>query len=243
MYKTQRIYWTGYLLMSLWWLGSCQVFDLSRQVIINTGEVSQISFEEALATGNLVDLPEDKRNQVVRFGHCWDSVPAPTIAQNLNKRTNLDSLVAFVSQITSLQPNTTYYVRTYIEFSNGEVVYGNELSFTTLTLEEFLGLIVRMNNVDNVTSTSAQVNATLGVIVSRNPEQVIEYGFCWSDSNVQPTVADQAINLGNPTEAGAFSTTLTGLLPDTEYFVRAYAKGDNGNIAYSFDVTTFTTKR
>ncbi|EAY28957.1 hypothetical protein [Microscilla marina] len=243
MYKTQRIYWTGYLFISLLLLGSCQVFDLPRQVIINTGEVSQVGFEEALATGNLVDLPEEKRNQVVRFGHCWDSVPAPTIAQNLNERTNLDSLVAFVSQVTSLQPNTTYYVRTYIEFSSGEVVYGNELSFTTLTLEEFLDLIVRMNSVDNVTSTSAQANAVLGVVVSRNPEQVIEYGFCWSGSNPQPTIADQVVNLGNPTDAGTFSTTLMGLLPATEYFVRAYAKGDNGNIAYSFDVTTFTTKR
>lgn len=241
MHKSLNIYWLGLLLMGML-AQACQTFDLPRQVLINTGEVSQISFDEALSSGNLVDLPTGKREQIKRFGHCWDSIPSPTLADQLTERNNLDSLDSFVSKVTNLVAGTTYYVRTYIDFGNGEIVYGNELSLTTLTTQEYLNIIVRMGTVDNITSTSAQANAVLGVLVSRNIDNISAYGFCWSDTKTQPTLADDVLDLGKPTQAGAISASLTRLKPDTQYFIRAYVTGIDGNTAYSFDVTSFTTQ-
>ena len=241
MHKSLNIYWLGLLLMGML-TQACQTFDLPRQVLINTGEVSQISFDEALSSGNLVDLPEGKREQIKRFGHCWDSIPAPTVTDQLSERNNLDSLDSFVSKVTNLVAGTTYYVRAYIDFGNGEIVYGNELSFTTLTTQEYLNIIVRMGTVDNITNTSAQANAVLGVLVSRNIDNISAYGFCWSDTKTQPTLADEVLDLGKPTQAGAINAPLTGLKPDTQYFIRAYVTGIDGNTAYSFDVTSFITQ-
>lgn len=241
MHKSLNIYWLGLLLLGML-AQACQTFDLPRQTIIHTGEVTQIDFDDAVSSGNLVDVPADKRAQIKRFGHCWNSVPAPTITDQLSERTNLDSLTSFVSKISSLEAGTTYYVRTYIDFGNGEIVYGNELNFTTLTTEEYLNIIVRMGTMDNITSTSAQANAVLGVLVSRNIDEVTEHGFRWSDTKSQPTLADNVLALGKPTQAGAINASLTGLKPDTQYFIRAYVTGIDGKTAYSFDVTNFTTQ-
>ncbi len=50
-------------------------------------------------------------------------------------------------------------------------------------------------------------------------------GVCWS-TNPNPTVKDSKTVDGNG--AGSFTSTITGLLPDTEYFVRAYALNKKG---------------
>jgi len=49
---------------------------------------------------------------------------------------------------------------------------------------------------------------------------VMERGFCWSTSQ-NPTLLDQKIIVGSDT--GVFSTTISGLLAGTNYFLRAYA--------------------
>ena len=61
---------------------------------------------------------------------------------------------------------------------------------------------------------------------------VTAYGFCWSNTNTQPTTADNKNNLGGTTVAKSFNSTITGVLPNTLYFVRAYATNEEG-VAYS----------
>ena len=61
---------------------------------------------------------------------------------------------------------------------------------------------------------------------------VTALGFCWSSSNTQPTTADNKNNLGGTTVPKSFSATITGVLPNTLYYVRAYAQNEEG-VAYS----------
>ena len=62
-------------------------------------------------------------------GVCWSSSPSPTIADTFSENGNWNA--DYGSFIYNLTPNTTYYVRAYIEDCNG-VYYGNEISFTSL---------------------------------------------------------------------------------------------------------------
>ncbi len=50
-------------------------------------------------------------------------------------------------------------------------------------------------------------------------------GVCWSTSP-RPTVKDSKIVDG--TGAGSYTSTITGLIPDTEYFARSYASNKKG---------------
>ena len=61
-------------------------------------------------------------------GVCWSTSPSPTLADTFSENGNWND--DYVSYIYNLTPNTTYYVRAYMQDCNG-VYYGNEISFTT----------------------------------------------------------------------------------------------------------------
>jgi hypothetical protein len=61
-------------------------------------------------------------------GVCWSTSPTPTIADTFSENGNWND--DYDSFIYNLTPNTTYYVRAYMQDCNG-VYYGNEISFTT----------------------------------------------------------------------------------------------------------------
>jgi hypothetical protein len=82
-----------------------------------------------------------------------------------------------------------------------------------------------------LTSTSVVVG---GRIASSN--YVSEEGVCFSATNTKPTVSDIFVT---DTVGARWDCKLTGLAPNTTYYVRAYAIGDGGT-GYS-EVTTFKT--
>ena len=87
--------------------------------------------------------------------------------------------------------------------------------------------------VTNVTPTTA----TCGGNVTHNGNATITArGVCWSTSN-NPTVNDGYTEDG--TGIGVFTSSITGLLPNTTYYVRAYATNSFGT-AYG-DEASFTT--
>jgi uncharacterized protein (TIGR02145 family) len=61
-------------------------------------------------------------------GICWSTTPGPTIANNLTSESV--ALGTFISNISGLIAETTYYVRAYATNSNG-TAYGEEVVFTT----------------------------------------------------------------------------------------------------------------
>jgi hypothetical protein len=68
---------------------------------------------------------------ITQRGVCFDVNPNPTI----NSAITTDGIGGghFISTISVLQSNKTYYVRAYAIVSDGAVYYGNERSFTTKT--------------------------------------------------------------------------------------------------------------
>ena len=103
---------------------------------VTTTVVSDITGNSAVSGGDVVlegSLP------VTEAGVCWSTVPNPTIADNTS--TDRSGLGSFSSSLSSLDPNTTYYVRAYATNAIG-TAYGIEFSFTTLCAEIILSEVV-----------------------------------------------------------------------------------------------------
>lgn len=89
------------------------------------------------------------------------------------------------------------------------------------------------NVVSNITSKSALCG---GKISSSPGSTISEKGLCWS-TQPNPTKENYTLNLGSG--MNNFSSVVTGLLPNTMYYIRAYAVNSSG-ISYG-NQETFKT--
>jgi len=82
-------------------------------------------------------------------------------------------------------------------------------------------------------STLGQTTATVGGIIKGNGgSPVTEKGVCWSTA-MNPTTADNKISVSTSPEF--YNCVLTGLVPNTFYYARAYAKNSAGT-GYGFEI-------
>jgi len=93
--------------------------------------------------------------------------------------------------------------------------------------------LVETYEVSNITLNSALCG---GSITSDGGAAVTARGLCWS-TEITPTIADSITSEGSGT--GEFSSLMSGLAPNTTYFVRAYATNSAGT-AYG-STMSFTT--
>ena len=137
---------------------------------------------------------------------------------------------SYTVNMTSLTPNTTYYVRAYARNSVG-TAYGSEVSFTTTGNGNLPTVIT--SQVTNITQTTARGG---GNVANSGGATVSSRGVCWS-TNHNPSVSDSYTT--NGTGTGSFTSSMTGLTVGTTYYVRAYATNSAGT-AYG-DEVSFTT--
>jgi hypothetical protein len=191
---------------------------------VSTTAISIITQTTANSGG---DIGNDGGAPVVSRGVCWNTLANPTIANFIT--TDNSGSGPFTSNLTGLSPNTTYYVKAYATNIAG-TAYGNEISFITAPTIPTL----TTNSSTGVTSTSAICG---GNIISDGGDIVFNRGICWSTSS-DPTISNSVIYSGNGT--GLFSVDLTGLSPNTDYFVKAFAKNNVG-ISYGNEVSFKTS--
>ncbi|MCK5136167.1 MAG: fibrobacter succinogenes major paralogous domain-containing protein [Bacteroidales bacterium] len=92
---------------------------------VSTISLSNITETSAQGGG---DVTSDGGETVTARGVCWSTSPGPTTSDNLT--TDGTGTGSFTSDISGLNPLTTYYVRAYATNSLG-TSYGNELNFLT----------------------------------------------------------------------------------------------------------------
>ena len=95
---------------------------------VSTTMISNISINSGQSGG---DVTYNGGSSVIQRGVCWSTSPSPTIINVTNITTDGSGTGTFISNVTNLNPNTTYYLRAYATNSIG-TAYGNEVSFTTL---------------------------------------------------------------------------------------------------------------
>jgi hypothetical protein len=201
------------------------VFARPASNVVVTATPTDITAMSAVV-GGMVNVPEG--THVFLRGVCWGTAPNPDIdGDHTNDGTGIGS---FNSTLEGLNPNTTYYVRAYAVSDHG-LAYGSELSFTTLS-----GIPVVMTaEVSDVTGNSALCG---GTVTTDGGLTVTARGVCWSTSH-NPTLSDSHTTDGTGT--GSFSSSLTGLMDNTTYYVRAYAS--NSYVTIYGNEVSFTTEQ
>ncbi len=188
---------------------------------LTTTAASLIIVFTAQSGGNVTS---DGNGAVTARGVCWSTSPMPTIADS--KTTDGTGTGVFTSSITGLAPNTLYYVRAYATNSAG-TAYGSEVSFTSLLLAK---PTLTTTAASSIIADAAQSG---GDVTSDGGEAVTTRGVCWSTSPA-PTIADSKTTDGTGT--GVFTSSITGLVQNTLYYVRAYATNIAGT-AYGNEVS------
>ena len=190
-----------------------------------TVSISEVTETTAVTGGNVTS---DGGGEVSARGVCWSTSQEPTVEGN--HTTDGTGVGEFVSNLTDLTDNTTYYVRAYATNEQG-TSYGEQMSFTTVKHID-LPEVATVEPAE-ITSTSA---VTGGNVISDGGAEVTAKGVCWSTSQ-NPTISDSFSTDG--IGLGEYISIINGLAINTTYYVRAYATNAAGT-AYGEEFS-FTT--
>ncbi|MBK7131846.1 MAG: hypothetical protein IPH69_03195 [Bacteroidales bacterium] len=182
---------------------------------ITTTPASSVTSAAATTGGEITSVGS---SPVTARGVCWSTSANPTTSDNSTSDGTGPGI--FTSTITGLSANTVYYIRAYAINSVG-TAYGNEYSFTTSPPPPVVPTLTTLAG-SSVISTSATSG---GNITSDGGASVTEHGVCWSTTE-NPTIANAKTSNGSG--IGFYTSQLTGLIPSTQYYIRAYATNSAG---------------
>ena len=167
----------------------------------------------------------DGYSTITQRGICWGITPNPTIS-GMHVACGTGTGL-FMGELNSLSAGDTYYVRAYATNSAG-TAYGENLILTVPVLPS-----VTTQSVTNIGGISATCS---GMVTFDGYEEILARGICW-DTLPNPTLSANFTTDGMG--IGIFSHSITDLIPNTTYYVRAYATNKVGT-SYGNEVT-FTT--
>jgi hypothetical protein len=224
--KVKPIFFLFIFLFGLFILNGCtkkEVIKERHTPTITTYEVTDVKETSASCSGEIFS---DGNMPVKDHGICWSTMPDINFIQD--KKSLGGGIGYFQCNIVGLQVDKTYYVWAYV-INEAGTWYGNKVEFTTFKGQANLITIPG----DNITTSSVQ---TGGNITYDGGLNIKERGVCWS-MNPDPTYYDSKTSEGSGT--GLFTSIISGLLANKEYFIRAYAVNDAG-IWYGDQQSIFT---
>ena len=150
-------------------------------------------------------------------GICWSDKPTPTLADNIVRATDPSNMLLNLV----VEKGKKYYVRAFATNTIG-TGYSNEIIVENNTVS----VIIPTVKTDSINKLSTAGASVYGKIESNGGADITAKGFCWS------TQASPTIDLTTKTVISGttdiFSSLLTGLIPNTTYYVRAYATNSAG---------------
>lgn len=210
------------------WMIACMALLLAtacKDEIDHSGEVHATAVElYSVEVTTAMFAAEMYGDGITERGICWSEEQNPTTADS--KITDAGTGAgAFTTQITGLEPSTTYYVRAYA-IAHGDAehpYYSSQFEFTTC---------------DELTAAISSATASLDYIVAEftvaggvNYWIVKECGIAYGTS-ANPTVANGKASIeiksGDP-DRGDFSVTASNLREGVTYYLRPF-------VSYATDV-------
>ena len=204
---------------------SCAVVVAAKMNAV-TGEATHISCRNAKLSGN-VTLPKAASTNL-SFGVLY-STASDVLLGSATQLEAKDYDASFNFSIDSgvLEPETTYYYRSYV-ILNDEVAYGEIKSFKTLAVNSMIQTL----DAGDVYPKEATLNAMLDLTDCKYNS--IEYGF-----GLTPEGGEAKTLTANNLADKAFSYRDENLVMNTGYSYAAYVKLDG--ILYKGESKTFTT--
>jgi len=186
--------------------------------------------ETSAESGGIVT--DEGSEAVVARGLVWGRNSSPTLENHIGLTSEGTGQGAFVSVMNDLSPSSLYRVRAYASSDAGNS-YGMVYSFTTLPTETIIPEILTATP-EVVQSDSAILG---GKILSAGESPILEKGVYWGTSPDPESTGTKITIAGTGT--GNYSTKVTGLIPNTTYYVRAYLINSSGK--YMGIQVSFTT--
>ena len=191
---------------------------------LETKEATSIAYAFARSGGI---ISSNGGSAITAYGICWSTSSGPTTDDACSSSSGSPSASSFSITLSNLTAGTTYYVRAYATNDLG-TGYGSEIEFTTLSYSK-PSVILTTSNPYGITSVQIGYSFT-----DTGGLPITARGVCWSTSP-SPTLDDT-----HTSEAeNIIDSTLTGLTPETTYYIRAYATNSLGT-SYSEELI-FTT--
>jgi hypothetical protein len=185
---------------------------------------------------------------ITQYGFCYSTTNKnPTTADLLveSGSTSTENFpFTFTGALNNLTESTAYYVRAFATSSAG-TSYGVTRTFRTISKVTSPPTVKTIE----VPSTSITTTAAVarGSIDASGTSPITKYGFCYSTTNANPSIADQTLISGTTSPASfplAFSGNLINLLAGTQYYMRAFAVngvGTSYGTALSFRTVPLAT--
>jgi uncharacterized protein (TIGR02145 family) len=204
-----------------------------NKIEIGQSVIDNIGYFDSKITTTITNLGG---NTISQHGHCWSLSENPTIADFKTSKGAMNQSTSFYSELTTLTPNTKYYIRPYLTYAQG-TVYGSQLSITTLQTAK---PVVTTKEITDITLYSA---ISGGTVTSNGGLTVTQRGICWS-TNQSFDLATSLSSTNNGTGFGIYASNMLDLLAGTTYYVKAYATNAAGTSygqTLSFTTATIAT--
>lgn len=173
---------------------------------------------------------------ITEYGFVYSTNETPTLTNGAQKVSNFGSpqIGTYEMQADNLEKETIYYVRAFV--TNGDkTYYGNQIDFCTISHTPY---IILYDNNSSAGPTKTAKTITVTYTVSNDGGLPIEeVGVCW-DTNRVPTKDKQYLKTGDKKESYK-KITITDLLPNTTYYVRAYVRNSEEE-NYSAEISVKT---
>ena len=149
-------------------------------------------------------------------------------ARDIKAKAGFEASYEYCIGITGLEPETTYYYRSYVT-QNGQDTYGIAKEFKTKELSSLL----ETRDATSVEAASAYLNAKLDLTDVAYTS--IDYGFLWglSESTLQNKVKGSEVNDNH------FDAPISGLNHNTQYWFKSYITIDSRS--FYGEVRSYTT--
>ena len=188
--------------------------------------IDKVENVSAVSADLIMQIADNGGNEILEYGVCYNQTGDPTVESD-EKVVAEPGGFEFTAKLTGLSQGTQYFARPYFRTAEKGLIYGEQVDFTTMT---FIQTIAAFPGFRTAYLT--------GQVVMDAGSETSERGFCWGttpDVTIE-TASSVAVGKG----VGDFYTLASGLEKGTSYYMRAYAKNEEGT--FYGDPISFNTK-